>query len=182
MRDTPKLPPKGNHADMHPPHLSPTPLYWIPKYLPEHWVYKGSDIKGQPRLGTAVVHVPTCTTLYIDAGGTEESRTIMWAELVAIHTALDKFTAHEWVGIFTDSLSNLHAIRRRYAQQGPTRPRDYHRHMILLSGSTDLLDERRRTGFRTTIHKIRAHTNIRGNDLANTAAKMAVAQYDSLPE
>jgi hypothetical protein len=37
-------------------------------------------------------------------------------------------------------------------------------------------------GFRTTIHKIRAHTNIRGNDLAYAAVKIAVTQYDSLPE
>ena len=46
----------------------------------------------------------------------------------------------------------------------------------------DLLEERRRRGFRTTLHKIRAHTDIRGNDLTDAAAKMAVTQYDSLPE
>ncbi len=54
--------------------------------------------------------------------------------------------------------------------------------MLLLSGITDLLEERRKKGFRTTLHKIRAHTNIRGNDLADAAAKMTVTQYDSLPE
>jgi len=37
-------------------------------------------------------------------------------------------------------------------------------------------------GFRTIVHKIRAHTNIRGNDLADADAKMAVTQYESLPE
>jgi hypothetical protein len=69
---------------------------------PEQWVYTdGFDITGQPRLGAAVVHVPTCTIIYIDAGGTDETRTIMRAELVAIYTSLDKFAAHEWVGIFT---------------------------------------------------------------------------------
>ena len=176
MRDTPMLPSRGSH-------IAPTPLYWIPKYLPEQWVYTdGSDIKGQSRLGAAVVHIPTCATLYIDAGGTEETRNIMGAELVAIHTALDKFTTHKWVGVFTDSLFNIQTVRRRYSQQGPTRPRDYHHHMLLLSGIADLLEERRRRGFRTTLHKIRAHTNIRGNDLADAAAKMAVTQYDSLPE
>jgi len=141
-----------------------------------------SDINKQPRLGAGVVHVPTRTTLYIDAGGIEETRTIMRAELVAIHIALDKFATYEWVGIFTYSLSSLQVIRRRYSQQGPTRPRDYHHHMILLSGITDLLEERRRRGFRTTLHMIRAHTNIRGNYLADAAAKMAVTQYDSLLE
>ena len=75
----------------------------------------GSDIKGYPRLGAAVVHIPTSTTIFIDAAGTEETRTIMRAELVAIHTALTTFERHDWVGIFTDSLSSLQAIRQHHA-------------------------------------------------------------------
>ena len=47
-----------------------------------------SDIKGPSRLGAAVVHIPTRTTIYIDAAGTEETRTIMRVKLVAIDTAL----------------------------------------------------------------------------------------------
>ncbi len=54
--------------------------------------------------------------------------------------------------------------------------------MLLLNGITELLDDRRRKYFRTARHKIRAHTNIRGNDLADAAAKLAVTHYDSLPE
>ena len=54
-----------------------------------------------------MVHVPICTTIYIDAGGTDETRTIMRAELVAICTALDKLATPEWVEIFTDFLSSL---------------------------------------------------------------------------
>ena len=77
-------------------------------FRPEQWVYiDGSDITGQPRLGAAVVHVPTCATIYIDAGGTYEARTIIRAEMVAIYTALAKFAVHDWIGIFTDSLSSL---------------------------------------------------------------------------
>ena len=101
---------------------------------------------------------------------------------MAIYTSLDKFATHERVGIFTDSLSSLQAIRRLYTHQGPSSPHNYHHHLLLLSGITDLLEERRRRGFRTPLHKIRAHKNIRGNDLADSAAKMAVAQCDSLPE
>ena len=59
---------------------------------------------------------------------------------------------------------------------------NYHHHLLLLRGITDLLEERRRRGFRTTLHKIWARTNIRGNDLADAATKMAVTQYDSPPE
>jgi hypothetical protein len=90
------------------PFIAPTPHPWTPKFRPEQWIYiDGSDIKVQPRLGAVVVHVPTCTTIYIDTRGTEETRTIMRVELVAIHTALDKFDTHEWVEILTVSLCNL---------------------------------------------------------------------------
>jgi ribonuclease HI len=106
----------------------------------------------------------------------------MRAELVAIYTALDKVAIHEWVGIFTDSLSSLQAIRHRYTNPGDHGSQHYHHHMLLLIGITDLLEERRRRGFSTTLQKIRAHTNIRGNDLADATAKMAVTQYESLPE
>ena len=33
----------------------------------------------------------------------------------------------------------------------------------------------------TIIHKIKAHTNIRGNDLADIAAKSSVLDFDALP-
>ena len=35
-------------------------------------------------------------------------------------------------------------------------------------------------GFHTTLHKIRMHTKIRGNDLADAAAKLAVQNFDTL--
>ena len=152
-------------------------------FRPEHWVYTdSSDIKGQPRLGAAVVHVPSYTTIYIDKGGRDETRTIIRAELVVIYTLLDKFAKLECVGIFTDSLYSLETIRQRYTNTGTHGPQYNHRHMLILSGITDLLEERRRRGFRTTLHKIRAHTNIRDNDLADDAAKLKVTQNDSLPE
>jgi hypothetical protein len=53
-----------------------------------------------------VVHIPTNTTIYIDTAGTEETHTIMRADLIAIHTALATFFTHDWIDIFTDSLSN----------------------------------------------------------------------------
>jgi hypothetical protein len=92
--------------------------------------------------------------------GTYVTRTIMRAELVAKYTALYKFTTHEWVGIFTDSLSSLQVIRRLYTNPGARRPQHYHHQVLLLSGITDLLEERRVHGFSTSFHKIRSHTNI----------------------
>ena len=160
----------------------PIPHRWTPKFIPENWVYTdGSDIEGHPRLGAAVVHVPTATTIYIDAAGTEETRTIMRAELVAIHTALTTLVDHEWIGIFTDSLSSLQAIQHHHAHPGTRSTKDYHHHRILLDSISDILETRRIAGHSTTLHKIRAHTNIRGNDLADAAAKMAVRSFDTLP-
>jgi hypothetical protein len=78
----------------------------------------GSNMKGQPRLRVVVLHIPTCTALYIDAGGTNETRAIMRAELVAMYMALDKFATHKWMGIFTDSFSSLQANRHRYINPG----------------------------------------------------------------
>jgi ribonuclease HI len=158
------------------------PYPWQPKYLPEQWVYTdGSDIEGHPRLGAAVVHIPTATTIYIDAAGSEETRTIMRAELVAIYTALSTFTSHEWIGIFTDSLTSLQAIQNHHTNPGTTSAKHYHHHSLLLNGITTLLEERRRLGLHTTLHKLRGHTNIRGNDLADAAAKLAVTHFDTLP-
>ncbi len=95
----------------------------------------------------------------------------MRAELVAIYTALDKFATCEWVGIFTESLLSLQAIRHHYTNPGTHGLHNYNHHVLLLSGITDLLEERRRQGFRTTLHKIRAYTDIRGNELADAVAK-----------
>ena len=48
-------------------------------------------------------------------------------------------------------------------------------------GITDLLETRQVKGYSTVLRKIRAHTHIRGNDLADTAAKLAVTDFDTLP-
>jgi len=53
--------------------IPPDPIPWTPRFLPEEWVYtNGATIKGHPRLGATVVHIPTRTTIYIDATGCEE--------------------------------------------------------------------------------------------------------------
>ena len=110
----------------------PIPIPWTPRFLPEEWVYTdGSDIKGHPRLGAAVVHIPTRTTIYIDTAGCDETRTIMRVELVAIHTALTRFTDYSRLGIFTDSLSSLHAIYLYYHKPGLTIAPHF-LHMLLL--------------------------------------------------
>ena len=128
-----------------------------------------------------MVHTPTSTTIYIDEAKTEETRTIMRMELVAIYTALTTFSTHDWIGIFTNFLSSLQPIRHYYTNPGTTSAMHYHHHRLLMDSIADLLETIRLSGLRTTLHKIRAHTNIRGNDLADAAAKLAVTHYDTLP-
>ena len=161
---------------------APAPYPWAPKFLPEQWVYTdGSGITGNPRIGAAVVLIPTSTTIYIDVTGTEETRTIMRAELVAIHTAFSTFSTHKWIGIFTDSLYSLQAIRHHHTNHGTTSANQYHHQSLLLERLIDLLATRQRSDLSTTLHKIKAHTNIQGNDLADAAAKLAATHYDTLP-
>jgi hypothetical protein len=50
----------------------------------------------------------------------------------------------------------------------------------MLGSITNLLETRRSSGLSTTLHKVRAHTNIRGNDLADAAANLAVTHYETL--
>ena len=95
----------------HPP--PPTPSPWTPQFDPESWIYTdGSLIDMESRLGDAVIHSPSTTTLHIDASGIAETHTIMRAELVAIYVALDRFRYLKDFRLFTDSLSNLQAIQK----------------------------------------------------------------------
>jgi hypothetical protein len=100
----------------------------------------GSDIKGQLRHGVAVVHIPSHTNIYIEVVGNEESNTITRADLVNIRTALDKFASLSWVGIFSDSLSNLHAIRNHHGSPGAYNSTRYHHHILLLRSISGLLE------------------------------------------
>ena len=150
--------------------------------MPENRVYTdGSKIEGHPRLGASVVHLPAATTIYIDAARTDETRTIMRVELVAIHTALITFAALDWIGIFTNFLSSLHAIEHHNTNPGIGVAKHYHHHMHLLENMIWLLDPKASIGFRTTLNKVREHTRIRGNYLADAAAKLAVRSFDTLP-
>ena len=128
------------------------------------------------------MHALSRTTIYVDAGGTDDTRTIMRTEHVAIHTALTEFASHASIGIFTDSPSSLQAIRHTYTNPDVGGPRYYHPHSLLLGGIADLLEDIRRKGHSTPLHKIRAHTNIRGNDLGDAAAKVAITHFESLLE
>jgi ribonuclease HI len=105
----------------------------------------------------------------------------MRAEFVAIQMAFTTFAVHEWIGVFTDSLSSIHAIEHHNTNPDTGGAKHYHHHMLLLESITELLDTRASLGFKTTLHKIRRHTRIRGNDLVDAAAKLMVRSFETLP-
>ena len=105
----------------------------------------------------------------------------MRVEFLAINTVLAAFESQDWIGIFTHSPSSLQAIRQHNTNPGTNNAMHYHHNLRIFESIMDLLDTRRVMGRSTTLHKIRAHTNIRGNDLADAAVKLAVKDFDSLP-
>ena len=159
--------------------ILPYPTKWKPLHNPSEWIYTDGSLKaGKPRLGASVIHSPTSTTTYIDASGQDETHTIMRAELVAIYVALDKYKDDKWLGIFTDSQTSLHAIQNQL--QRPSHSA-YHHHKPLLTAIVTLIRYRDGLNLPTHLRKIRGHTNIRGNDLADTAAKLVVTSFAEIP-
>ena len=85
----------GRPTSTPPPPLPPRLIPWTPHYDPEVRIYTdGSLIEGEGRLGAAVIHKPSATSLHIDASGLAETHTIMRAELVAIHVALGRLISY----------------------------------------------------------------------------------------
>jgi hypothetical protein len=103
----------------------------------------------------------------------------MRAELVATQVALNTYKDDPWIGIFTDSQTSIHAIQNEVHRPSHTA---YHHHKPLISAVVNSLQCRIRLGLPTTLHKIRGHTNIKGNDLANVAAKRVVTSFEDIPE
>ena len=54
--------------------------------------------------------------------------------------------------------------------------------MALINAIIDLIRYRDEKGLHTTLRKIRAHSNIRGNDLADQTAKRVVSNFDDIPD
>ena len=52
----------------------------------------------------------------------------------------------------------------------------------LISAIVDSLINISELGLTTILHKIRGHTNIKGNDMADIAAKRVVSNWDDIPE
>jgi len=53
--------------------------------------------------------------------------------------------------------------------------------MLMLKNIIDLLEAMRENVFFATLREIKTHTYIRGDDLTDAAAKLAVTDFDILP-
>ena len=112
---------------------------------------------------------------HINATGQEELNTILRAELAAIHQALIEFRDIRTFKCLIDSLTSLQQL-----QTVLTRPEEvsYYPHHVLLHAIVEEIVARDTKGFVTHIMKVRAHVGVRGNELADAAAKSAIANKD----
>ena len=154
------------------PQTSPLRWAW------QHAVYTdGScvpDPHGGPnRLGAAFYDGPDGATYLVDPAGQGSTNTITRAELGAIDQAL----AHAGLRpgpltIFSDSLASLHLIRT--ATTSPASLWEC-KHRDLLHSITDRLVSRCSLGLATSLCKVKAHSGIQGNELADRGATAALA-------
>jgi hypothetical protein len=77
----------------------------------------------------------------------------MRAEPIAIRVAMDKYKNDKWIGIFTDSQTNIHAIQSQLRRPSYT-PYHYH-HKPLISAIVNALHYRGSLGLPTQLTKIR---------------------------
>ena len=134
---------------------------------------------GHTLLGAAFYYAPTQRTYLVNPGGVADTRTILRAELAAIASALTHATSHhptDTIYLFTDSLCSLHLIQR--IVRAP-RTLTESKHYPLLLDIRSALSTRIRAGAHTFLHKVRSHTDIRGNDAADAGAASAAASPSS---
>ena len=138
----------------------------------------GSCIKGAPgtpnQVGAAFVvikeeGVVTCT---INPNGKGPTNTVPRAEMSAIHMALKHIHENQYkdATIYTDSLSSIYLIR--HAQFDP-RKVEWSILIELLEKIVVILKQRAKDGMITNILKVKGHSGVKGNVLADQAAVRA---------
>jgi ribonuclease HI len=136
----------------------------------------GSLKKNAPHCG--------CGVFTASSSGTNASfqftgdQTIQRAELTAISYALGRAASAEDVTIATDSLASLQAIRK--ALNKPHRV-TRHRSAKLLQQIAQQLQRRHTAGGKTHLCKVKSHSDIKGNEEADTLAKSAVDGDCTIP-
>ncbi|HSG19607.1 MAG TPA: RNase H family protein [Burkholderiaceae bacterium] len=123
----------------------------------------------------AGIYVRGGPSLRIDPGGLGCTLTNNRAELVAIQVAIDLCPLHEPLTIYTDSACSIFSLRKML--NTPRRLREC-KHRELLEIITQTLVDRAQAGGTTRLLKVRSHTGIEGNEVADRLAKQALTQWD----
>jgi ribonuclease HI len=181
------------HIDSHTTYTEQYPYTQNPQYTPLPLIYKkfhaawdpkrfvytdGSQKRGNPTLGAAIVNPVTGITYHIEIKSQEERHTINRAELAAITLALDLHKEESTLQILTDSAFSINTLRN-YAIN-PLRY-THHTHKDLLAHTNNIIQNRDTKGYTTHIGKVKSHTGVTYNDAADTGA-CAVVDGDILPD
>ena len=181
------------HIDSHTTYTEQYPYTQNPQYTPLPLIYKkfhaawdpkrfvytdGSQKRGNPTLGAAIVNPETGITYHIESKSQEERHTINRAELAAITLALDLHKEESTLQILTDSAFSINTLRN-YAIN-PLRY-THHTHKDLLAHTNNIIKTRDAKGYTTHIGKVKSHTGVTYNDAADTGA-CAVVDGDILPD
>ena len=157
-------------------HGPPVPPFTCARPLcaPAGGVYTdGSCIKieGQQRVGAAVYFTKSRITLLINPNGKNYTNTITRAEISAIHQAIaHTLDCDEPLHIYTDSLCAIHMIRR--ILDAPWTLRES-KHYHLLNKILDALLTKAERGSHTYIYKVKSHSGVEANGIADKKAKSA---------
>jgi ribonuclease HI len=114
-------------------------------------------------------------TLHVLPKGEGATNTAYRAELSAIHAALTRVESDKRTSslvIFTDSASAIHSISK---QMGRPESMRFHIHRAQLAAISTLMETLALRGCMVRIRKVKAHIGIRGNEMADKAAKQAAS-------
>jgi hypothetical protein len=102
----------------------------------------------------------------------------MRAGLSVIHVALTIFINSSWLRILSDSLTSLQAIQHEIYHPNNS---DYRHRGPLIKTMLASFLKRGNCGLPTIILKVRVHTKVIGNELADSAGQRAVQSFPSFP-
>jgi ribonuclease HI len=135
-------------------------------------------VKENPTLGAGVTNPNTLIITHIDIKSQPERHTINRAELAAIAGTHKQENTEEHLSILTDSSFCINTIRNYTID--PT-SYNHHLHKYLLQLTDQLVRKRDSKKLLTRIGKVKSHTDIEHNELANVTAR-AVVDGDALAD
>jgi len=163
-------------TDTHPLVTTYRPTYPL-KWINTPAFYTDGSARPNPPHGTftgaTFYYTVTKQLLTVNPNGTRETNTITRAELVGIHSALEHSATFPTspITIFTDSLTSLYNIQT--ALRSPHSLTE-HKHAPLLLAIRSILTSILTHNTPILLQKVKSHSGILGNDLADAGANHAL--------